>query len=147
MPGLALGYCWEILITLQAMKTKVKKTWIFQGKPKNKKYSKNIRKYGGTPYFWNVFEYFLIFWFTLKNSSFYFYFWILLDFTFSIAMPSKTFLNTSPLKGLMRNATTFCAELRWAIALSDFEISIINFEIAQRNRSAELSAKCRRVSY
>ena len=35
--------------------------------------------------------------------------------------------------------------LRWAITLSDSEISIINFEIAQRNRSAELSAKCRRV--
>ena len=45
-----------------------------------------------------------------------------------------------PLEGLIGNATTFCAEFRWAIALSDFEI-------AQRNRSAKLSAKCRRVSY
>ena len=40
---------------------------------KIKKYSKNNRKYGVPPYFWNVFEYFLIFWFTLKNSSFCFF--------------------------------------------------------------------------
>ena len=50
---------------------------------------------------------------------------------------------TSPLKGLMRNATTFCAELRRAIS----KLIIINFKIAQRNRSAELSSKCRSVSY
>ena len=52
-----------------------------------------------------------------------------------------------PLQGLIGNATTFCAEFRWAIALSNFEIKQRNFEIAQRNCSATLSSKCRRVSY
>ena len=42
-----------------------------------------------------------------------------------------------PLKGLIGNATTFCAEFRWAISLSDFEISLSDFEIAQRRNSAQ----------
>ena len=42
-----------------------------------------FRKFGETSYFWLFFEYFFIFWFTLKNSGFRF-FWNFLDFWISI---------------------------------------------------------------
>ena len=46
-------------------------------------------------------------------------------------------IHRRPLKGLIGNATTFCAEFRGAISLSDFEIAQRNFEIAQRRRSSD----------
>ena len=46
---------------IQQNSKKKQKLEFFKVNQKIKKYSKNIRKYGGTPYFWNVFEYCLIF--------------------------------------------------------------------------------------
>ena len=45
----------------------------FKLNQKIKKYSKTFQKYGVPPYFRIFFEYFLMFWFTLKNSDFCFF--------------------------------------------------------------------------
>ena len=50
------------------------------------------------------------------------------------------FRRRHPLKGLIGNAMTFCAEFRWAISLSDFEIAQRSFEIAQRNSAKNVDA-------
>ena len=46
----------------------------------------------------------------------------------------------NPLKGLMRNETTFCAEFRWAISKLIIEISKSLSAIAQRNSAQNVVA-------